>query len=143
MSTKSLSVIVAAALGVAVLGAGAFQSAEEKLAFGKQEYLEKCAVCHGESGVGAGESTEALTRTPADLVTYARRNGGIYRKDLARIAIDGRTLPDSVQFHREMPVWGQEYRNEALANPAYRAPEQYVSERIDALVEYVATLQVE
>ncbi len=134
-------IFFAAACALSAVGAAA-DSSNQGLELGKQEYLARCAVCHGESGVGAGDSTEALTRKPADLATYARRNGGGYPRELAWLAIDGRTLDDSVQRHRVMPIWDQEYRNEALANPTYRAPEKFVSERIAALVDYVETLQV-
>ncbi len=133
-------VFVALACGLGA-AAAAQDATKQGLEFGKQEYLARCAGCHGESGVGAGDSNEALTRTPADLATYARRNGGGYPRELAWLAIDGRTLSASVQSHREMPTWGETYRKEALANPANRAPETFVSERIAALVDYVATLQ--
>jgi mono/diheme cytochrome c family protein len=134
------SAVIAGAVGMIGLGAVA-GDAVHGIDLGKQEYMSKCAVCHGESGVGAGDSTEVLTRKPGDLATLARRNGG-YPTELVWLAIDGRTLDDSVQRHREMPVWGQDYRNEALANPEYRTPEVYVSQRVGALVDYVATLQV-
>ncbi|MGB2819027.1 MAG: hypothetical protein WBC37_17590 [Burkholderiaceae bacterium] len=141
MSARTWSAVIAGAIGLIGLGAVA-GDAVHGINFGKQEYLSKCAVCHGESGVGAGDSTEALMRRPADLATIARRNGGAYPTQLVWLAIDGRTLDDSVQRHREMPIWGQDYRNEALANPEYRAPEVFVSQRIGALVDYVGTLQV-
>lgn len=141
MSARSWSVIVAGALGLGVFGAAADDFAQ--LQFGKQEYLDKCAVCHGESGLGAGDSTEALLRKPGDLTSYARRNGGAFPTQLAWATIDGRTLDEHVQRSREMPLFGQDYRNEALANPTYKAPEAYVSQRIDALVSYVATLQMQ
>jgi mono/diheme cytochrome c family protein len=141
MSRTTWSVLVASAIGMVGLGATAGDAARG-LQLGQQEYMQKCAVCHGESGVGAGESTEALTRTPADLVTLAKRNNGVYPAQRVWTLIDGRTLDDSVQMHREMPVWGQEYFSQALANPQNGAPDQFVNERVGALVEYVATLQV-
>jgi hypothetical protein len=76
-----------------------------------------------------------------DLTTFADRHGGPYPAQRAWLAIDGRSLPEGVQRHREMPVWGQEYRNVALANPDFRSPESFTGERVGALVDYVATLQ--
>ena len=140
MSATSWSVIVAGALGLGVLGAAADDFSQLQL--GKQEYLDKCAVCHGESGLGAGDSTEALLRKPGDLTSYARRNGGAFPTQLAWATIDGRTLDEQAVRNREMPLFGQAYRSEAVAHPTYKTPEAYVSERIDALVSYVSTLQM-
>ena len=141
MSARSWSVVVTAGvLGLGAVGAAADDLAQLQL--GKQEYLDKCAVCHGESGLGAGDTTEALIRKPGDLTSYAKRHGGAFPTQLAWATIDGRTLDEHVQRNREMPLFGQDYRNEALANPTYKAPEAYVSQRIDALLPYVATLQM-
>jgi hypothetical protein len=40
-------------------------------AFGKQTYLEYCAVCHGPDGRGTGPAASALKDPPADLTTLA------------------------------------------------------------------------
>lgn len=140
MSARSWSAIVAGALGLWVLGAAADDFSQIQL--GKQEYLDKCAVCHGESGLGAGDSNEVLVRKPADLTSIAKRRGGMFPTQLAWKTIDGRALDEHVQQNREMPLFGKDYRNEALANGASKVPEEYVSERIEALVAYISTMQL-
>jgi mono/diheme cytochrome c family protein len=140
MSAKGVFVLMAGALGVAVTVAAA-DEAKHGMDLGMQEYQANCAQCHALSGGGEGPRAESLGRVIPDLTSFADRHGGLYPAQLAWITIDGRSLDEGVQRHREMPVWGQEYRNEALANPDYRAPESYAGERVGALVDYVATLQ--
>jgi mono/diheme cytochrome c family protein len=140
MSNTRLFVLLAGAFGVAVAAAAA-DEARHGIDLGKHEYQANCAQCHGASGRGEGPRAESLPRVIPDLTSFADRHGGLYPTHLAWLTIDGRSLPDTVQRHREMPVWGQEYRNEALANPDFRAPESFTGERVGALVDYVATLQ--
>ena len=142
MSAKTLFVLMAGALGM-VFAATAADEAKHGLELGKQEYMAKCASCHGATGKGNGDFTRLITTSPPDLTTYAQRNGGYFPKDQAWMTIDGRTLDDHVQRYRGMPVWGQNFRDEALTTPAYHAPESYAAERIGALVDYLATIQVE
>jgi hypothetical protein len=42
-----------------------------------------------------------------------------------------------------MPVWGRDFRHEAIANVDAKAkPESYVAAEIAAIVEYMKTIQV-
>ena len=115
--------------------------------FGKYEYYAKCASCHGESGKGDGKVAEYLTKPPADLTTYAKRNGGVFPTQLAWDVIDGRPVAIGPHGTREMPVWGQEFRRETVRpadrlDPKGPSPEWFVSRRIAALIDYLASIQV-
>lgn len=140
MSSRALSVLVAGLFGVACFAAAA-DEVTHGIALGKQEYQAKCASCHGGSGRGEGPVAELLPRIVPDLTSLADRHGGLFPTQLAWATIDGRSLDDHVQRYRGMPVWGQDFRNEALSSPSYRAPEAYAGERIGALVDYLVMLQ--
>jgi mono/diheme cytochrome c family protein len=45
---------------------------------GQADFATYCAACHGQGAQGAGPATPTLTRTPPDLTTLARRNGGVF-----------------------------------------------------------------
>ena len=74
---------------------------------GKQEYLSKCASCHGKDAKGDGPVAGSLKQKVADLTVLAKNTGSIF--PFARIydVIDGR---EAVAAHgpRDMPVWGSE-----------------------------------
>lgn len=93
-----------------------------------------CVVCHGTDGKGSGPLAESLKRRPADLTALAKTNGGTYPRDMVAKIIDGR---EGVKGHGggDMPVWGDAFERSQDAGP------QAVKERIEALVEYLATIQ--
>ena len=110
---------------------------------GKQEYEWHCAICHGESGRGDGEMRKFLTTAPADLTQISKRNGGTFPNQLIWDIIDGRAATEAgAHGTREMPVWGQRYRQEAMADPGgAAAPEWAVRNRIVALLDYLSRIQ--
>jgi mono/diheme cytochrome c family protein len=93
-----------------------------------------CVVCHGADGKGTGPLADSLKRRPADLTALARTNGGTYPRDMVAKVIDGR---EGVKGHGggDMPVWGDAFERSQDAGP------QAVKDRIEALVEYLATIQ--
>lgn len=138
MLTSWRTILVSVCFGVS--GTAFAQQALENL--GKYEYMSKCASCHGVSGKGDGPVRSALSKAPADLTTYAKRNGDKLPTQLAWQVIDGRT---EIPAHgsREMPVWGQELRKEVLkVNEGAPNPEWQVFGRISALIDYLGTIQV-
>ena len=95
---------------------------------GKREYQSACASCHGIDGRGDGPMRPFLSRPPADLTTLAARHG-----------VEGPGPHGS----RDMPIWGQVYREESdwrLRGVPFPA-EWSVRGRILALVEYLGTMQ--
>jgi hypothetical protein len=73
----------------------------------------------------------------------ARRNGGAFPNQLAWDMIDGRGATEiGPHGAREMPVWGQRYRIEALLQAGTATePEWYVRNRIVALLDCPSRIQ--
>jgi mono/diheme cytochrome c family protein len=110
---------------------------------GKQEFVSKCATCHGLGGKGDGP--QAIITKPADLTILAKKNGGVFPAQRVHEIIDGRR---EVAAHgpRTMPVWGMLFQvdlpdvpDEATGIINYR--ETTVSDRIQAIIDYLKTLQ--
>ena len=97
-------------------------------------YSTYCAVCHGADARGSGPLAETLKRRPADLTAIAKNNKGTFDPEMVRRIIDGRN-PVKGHGGGDMPVWGDAFARSADAGPAA------VKDRVDALVEYLATRQ--
>lgn len=113
-----------------------------KTDFGKREYNANCANCHGLDGKGSGPYSDLLKKSPPNLTTLAKNNGGILPIDRLYQSIVG----DNLKAHgsRDMPIWGMDYRVEA-ANyymDSKYDPDAYVRVRVLALIEYINRLQV-
>ena len=102
---------------------------------GSALFRSYCASCHGVTAKGDGALAANLRVAPADLTRIAKRNHGTYDAAKVRRAIDGR---DAREIHggSDMPVWGDAFKR---AGESY--DEAKVRERINALVDYIATLQ--
>jgi mono/diheme cytochrome c family protein len=109
---------------------------------GKWEFESHCAICHGLSGKGEGIEPfwNFLKKTPANLTTLSKNNGGVFPFARVYQAIDGR---EQVAAHgtREMPVWGREYMAESANISPYYNHEAFARAKILALTEYVYRLQ--
>lgn len=139
MKTHLKSGLIAASLTVLAAAACA---QTPKVDLGKQEYEAKCANCHDASGKGHGPFVEFLKRSPPDLTTLAKNNGGILPMDRLYQSIRGNAL--AAHGSRDMPIWGREYNMEAAryySDMPYDS-EAYVRARILALLEYLNRLQV-
>ena len=110
---------------------------------GKQEYDWHCATCHGVMGKGNGELTRFLVKRPSDLTTLSKRYGGAFPNQLVWEVIDGRVSTEiGPHGSREMPIWGQRFRAEAMSQAAtVSEPEWYVRNRIVALLDYLSRIQ--
>lgn len=112
----------------------------QKMTYGEAEYLNSCAVCHGEFGKGDGPLGDELMHRPADLTQLSRRNGGEYPYWHVFEVIDGRfTIPSHGE--REMPVWGRQFLEEDQKEFGAVGGEAVTEERIHQLTEYVQSLQ--
>lgn len=73
---------------------------------GERLYFQKCAVCHGDDGKGAGDASLGLGAPPPDLTTLSAQNRGIFPQNYVMSVIDGfnrRNHPASA-----MPEFGEE-----------------------------------
>jgi len=141
MSARTLVVLAAGIFGLSAAALAADPPAKQGWSFGKDQYNARCAPCHGANGKGGGPAAKQVGAKVPDLTTYAKRNGGAFPVELAWQKIDGR--PASFDTERSMPVWGRDFRHEAMANVnATAKPESYVAAEIYAIIEYMKGLQV-
>ena len=91
--------------------------------------------------MSSGFRSRVDTRSPPDLTTLARRNGGVFPAPRMYDVIEGSGAGHGT---REMPVWGWDYTIRAAElfpdSPYNQA--SYVRTRIAALVEYLNQLQL-
>lgn len=112
---------------------------------GQREFNTRCAMCHGAEARGDGWLADMLIRRPPSLRELKIKYGGSFpREEIAR-AIDGRTIQRTRGPH-EMPAWGaifkQDIETAAGAPRGVREEDEIaISYRIQALVEYLASLQ--
>ena len=116
------------------------QSYGQQMSYGQAEFLNSCAVCHGEYGKGDGPLADELQKRPADLTRLADRNQGEFPYWRVFQAIDGRYIVPG-HGEREMPVWGRQFLDGDEPDYGPIGGEAVTQERIHALTEYVKTLQ--
>ena len=119
--------------------------AAERYDSGKREYMDRCAVCHGQSGKGDGGMIDILKTAPSDLTTLSRNNGGVFPFEHVYAVIDGR---QAVKGHgsRDMPIWGKAYSTETVRAGEHYGDmpynmEMYVRARILSLIDYLNRIQ--
>jgi mono/diheme cytochrome c family protein len=111
----------------------------ETIAQGKADFNNHCAPCHSESGKGNGPELKVIPDIkPKDLTMITAHNGGVFPYREVEDTIDGRkTIPGHKRF--DMPFWGVNFQQQGQEfTPASDAQAR---KRIDAIVDYVATLQ--
>jgi mono/diheme cytochrome c family protein len=111
--------------------------------FGRREYDSNCANCHGPKGKGDGVYKPYLTKSPSDLSTLAKANGGVFPFDRVYRIVDGRE-PVAGHSTADMPIWGADYYVRSIDDyiDVPYDPELYVRTRILALLEHISRLQV-
>lgn len=139
MSSRANVHVLAPAALLLLFYVPAIFAAETKLIKqGRDRYENDCVSCHGLSARGDGAVAEILTIAPADLTVLSRGNGGEFPEDHVKRVIDGRDLPPAVHGKTAMPVWGMQYKRTL---PGYS--EEVVQRKINALVAYLRSIQVE
>lgn len=112
----------------------------QEMNYGQAEYLNSCAMCHGESGEGDGPLANDLYKAPADLTRLSERNGGAFPAWLVFATIDGRHAANQRDY-RDMPIWGDRFREDDARKYGPNAGEAATNERILQLTKYVQSLQ--
>mgnify|MGYP001039400521 CR=1 FL=1 len=112
---------------------------------GRNEYLNSCALCHGQDGKGSGYVIDVLKTAPPDLTTIKKRNGGVFPVERIYNMIDGREI---VKGHgdRDMPAWGNRYSQDRAKAAEYYFDvpydmDMYIRGRLLALVDYLNRIQ--
>ena len=136
--TFALCGIAALALGAARLARAADTTDPGFARVGAEMFQRYCASCHGTGAEGNGPVAPVLKVPPADLTRIAARRSGTFPDaEIARF-IDGRF---DVVAHgtREMPVWGLTFSQQDVTKG--EDPDAVARGRIEALVEYLKTIQ--
>jgi mono/diheme cytochrome c family protein len=138
-----LRAVLTAVVGVAVVAtvqAGQSQSSQQPGGVARDSasdlFRNYCAACHGASAKGDGPLAANMKKRPPDLTLLAKQNGGTYPADLVFKIIDGRR-PVPGHGGPDMPAWGDAFK----ASSAVGGSEEVVRDRIQALVDYLGTLQ--
>lgn len=131
---RMVCAVLLIAAGTAAL-AGAAPSRIVTVEDGAELFRSYCASCHGVAAKGDGPLAANLRIAPADLSRLARRNHGKFDAEKVRQAIDGRGRKE-IHGGSDMPVWGDAFKR---AGEGYS--EAKVKDRIDALVDHLASLQ--
>lgn len=110
---------------------------------GAQQFIQYCAPCHGNDGIGNGPVASELKRKPANLTLLSKNNNGVFPTSEVHDFIFG-TREIAAHGTREMPVWGYAFmfRPGAMAGPfvPVRTPQQ-AEEKINLLVDYLKSIQ--
>jgi len=137
---------LALCLMVGALVSGNAAQAQD-MTLGEFEYQNSCVACHGVSGTGDGPVTDFLSGAVVpDLTVLQSNNGGVFPVTAVYEAIDGSDVA-SAHGTRDMPIWGSRFRQRAsdASDPHFSASgsEGYANTRILALIEHLASIQVQ
>ena len=109
---------------------------------GKEIYMDRCAVCHGETGLGDGMVGVLFDKKPKDLTQLAKIHNGAFPFSLVYQSIDGRREIESHGWS-QMPIWGKYFMIEAIDDPGINEKNaRYVTQgRILSVVYYLQSIQ--
>ena len=105
---------------------------------GKTEYMNACASCHGESGMGDGPLAELMTVPVPSLTTLSADNDGTFPMLDVIQFIDGRQGTRGHGY--PMPIWGDRYRK-PIPGEKPAMVEKRVRAQINALIDYLKSIQ--
>jgi mono/diheme cytochrome c family protein len=147
MEKTPMQAISSALLTVSTIAFGCVDFAYAQLGevFGKEEFVNSCAPCHGVQGKGDGPVAKSLTKTPSDLTILEKKSGGVFPLAFVYDVIDGR-IQAMVHGSKEMPVWGKRYKRELKSRTSRGEVSDelaalMVRARILMLTEYLYSLQ--
>lgn len=145
MKNISKSLLIAVALLMGVNGIALAAEKKVKMDYGKREYQNSCALCHGPDGKGNSAILDLLKKAPPDLTALSKSNNGVFPFERVYAMIDGREM---VKGHgdRDMPVWGDRFSTDTVRAAEYYIDvpydmEMYARSRILALIDYLHRVQ--
>jgi mono/diheme cytochrome c family protein len=132
-------------LSASVLLSGA--ALGEEMSIGHFEYNNSCVACHGQNAKGDGPIADFFTEVIVpDLTVIQKNNGGVFPVSAVYEVIEGSAVANA-HGTREMPIWGNRFRGRIdAAQDPYFSPEDreaYAKARVLALVDYLASIQVQ
>jgi len=135
---KSFGVV----LGFSLAFASSAGAQSVSLDLGEFEYMNSCAVCHGNEGDGKGPLADMLNVAPPDLTQLQQNNGGVFPVSAAFAIIEG-SADVGAHGTRQMPAWGRRYQERAAEDQDFSPleKENYPTIRILALIEYLSNIQ--
>ena len=107
---------------------------------GKQEFIESCSLCHGESAKGDGVFSSMLTISTADLTKLKTNNNNVFPFKEIYLTIDGK---DEIKQHgpRYMPIWGDRFKSNTWASVNQAYADTLVRGKIFELIIYLESIQ--
>jgi hypothetical protein len=132
-------------LASALVGGGvllAVSASAQSLEEGEQEFMDRCAVCHGEEGAGDGILSDLLIHEPRNLQLLEAENENVFPYERVYNSIKGDV---DVPAHGSsgMPIWGPYLMEEVLEDEGINPKDagDIVRGRILELVFYIASIQ--
>ncbi len=106
-------------------------------ASGKQMFATYCAACHGKDGKGNGPAASAMKKTPIDLTSLSKDNGGKFPAGHVSSVLQF-GVSDTAHGSKEMPVWGATFSE---SQTAFAGTPGEVQLRVQNLVKYLQSIQ--
>ena len=112
----------------------------EQIKRGRALFDQYCSTCHGEDA--SGKAIDTLEVQPANLrhIMKVRRAPEFPVAEVARI-IDGRKLPEAHAKNREMPLWGDIFRQEGLFEEGKTITEGELKGKLADIIAYLMAIQ--
>lgn len=125
---------------VAIILVGSTTAAiAQDMVSGQYEYMNNCASCHGEDGMGKGPLVTFFKEPVPDLTVMTLNNDGVFPFHHTIKVIDGR---EGLRGHgNPMPVWGNSFELAAMAEAGDPNAFTIARGRVLSLVEYLVTIQ--
>lgn len=136
-----LPILAGITFAATTFSAGAQDVRDMQVHFGSQIFKLFCVGCHGVDGRGNPPVSRALMLNDVDLTTIAQRSNGDFSSDEVKSAITG--LDDTGHARVKMAPWAQMFAEEFDAFAAGIAVDELVDRRLDHLVAYIESIQVE
>jgi|ERR1019366_9523429 mono/diheme cytochrome c family protein len=130
MSNSKVAVpILIAAAGLIAIPAEKLPTSELS---GAEMYRIHCATCHGTDGKGAGPAAPALKKAAPDLTLISWRNKGQFPDFRITHIIDGYEI-QAYHGSREMPIWGDYFRDMQRDEMTLKLREHYLTEYLRSM----------
>ena len=107
---------------------------------GRQEFIQSCAICHGDNAKGNGPFSSELYKRPDDLTLIKMKNKGVFPFKKLYEIIDGRKS-ESIHGPRSMPIWGDRYTAESWLEVSTKHSETLARGKIFELLLYLESIQ--